>query len=237
MEPKKRTPPKPAAKAPAKPARTPRRTPGQAPVPPGAGGRTTLSLTKLERVALALRGGNYITTACAYAGIGEATFHKWRARGEAELDRVDSLPRVRVEAILAQFDGKDPNTIDPATGKHADKAHPAYMWAHCPKPFDKYEWPYVVFAHIAAIARAEAEVRAVTTILAAGSKSWQANAWWLERSFPDKYGAKQQLTLGGVEGGSPIKTENKTLVTVTELDDVLNQLIEKRKRTRPRRER
>jgi hypothetical protein len=208
---------------------------GKPPVKPGPGGRTTLSLPKLEKVSLALRTGNYITTACAYAGIAEATFHKWRARGEVELDRVDSLPRVNLENIMAAFDGKDPNVIDDVTGKPVEKSTPAYMWEHCPRPFDKYEWPYVVFCHVATTARAEAEIRAVGVILAAGQTAWQAKAWWLERSFPDRYGQKTAVTLGGDAAGAPIRTENKTLVTVSELDDVLGQLIEKQKKTRGRR--
>ena len=221
MEPKKRA--------------TPRRTPaGKVPQRPGPGARTTLTLAKLERIAKALRGGNYITTACSYAAIAEATFHKWRARGEVELDRVDSLPRVNLETIMAGFEGTDPNTIDDTTGKPADKSTPEYMWNHCPRPFNKYEWPYVVFCHIATTARAEAEIRAVTSILVAGQKNWTANAWWLERSFPDKYGAKTAVTLGGTPGGEPIRHEN--LVTVSELDAVLGQLIDQRKKSRARRD-
>ena len=216
--------------------KAPRRTPaGRVPPRPGPGARTTLTLAKLEKIAKALRGGNYITTACTYAGIAEATFHKWRARGEAELDRVDSLPRTNLEAILAAFDGTDPNEVDDTTGKPLDKSTPAYMWNHRPRQFDQYEWPYAVFCHIASTARAEAEIRAVTTVLVAGQKSWQANAWWLERSFPDKYGQKTAVTLGGDPEAGPIRTENTNLVTVSELDAVLGELIDKRAKTRKRR--
>jgi hypothetical protein len=146
---------------------------------------------------------------------------------------VDSLPRTNLEAIMAGFEGRDPQVIDEATGKPMDRSSPAYMWHHRPRQFDQYEWPYAVFAYISEIARAEAEVRATTTILAAGQKSWQANAWWLERSFPEKYGARMALT--GAQGAEPIRTEQKTVVTVTELDDVLGQLLEQRGKTRERR--
>ena len=35
-----------------------------------------------------LRDGNAISTACALVGIGESTYHAWRERGTAELERV-----------------------------------------------------------------------------------------------------------------------------------------------------
>jgi hypothetical protein len=226
VEPKKKTPPKPSAT----------RTRGKVPPRPGPGARTTLTLAKLEKIAKALRGGNYITTACQYAGIGESTYHKWRARGEAELDRVDSLPRTNLEAIMATFDGTDPNTIDDTTGKPVEKSTPAYMWDHCPRQFDRYEWPYAVFSYITETASAEAEIRAVTSIMVAGQKSWQAHAWWCERRFPEKYGQRTAVTLGGAAGGAPIRTENQTVVTVSELDAVLGQLIDKRQKQRGRRD-
>jgi hypothetical protein len=228
VEPKKKPPATPRARA--------RAAAGKAPVKPGPGGRTTLNLTKLEKIVTALRGGAYIVTACQFAGVAEATYHKWRARGEVELDRVDSLPRVNLEALFATFDGDDPNAVDDKTGKPLPKSRPAYMWHHPPRQFDKYEWPYALLAHMAEIARAEAEVRAVSTIMAAGQKSWQAHAWFLERTRPERYGQKSSLALGGTEDGAPIRTENKNLVTVSELDAALGQLIDQRKKTRGRRD-
>jgi transposase len=45
-------------------------------------------------------------------------------------------------------------------------------------------------------ARADAEARMVGVVMKAASEHWQAAAWWLERSFPDRYG-RRVLELGG----------------------------------------
>lgn len=39
-------------------------------------------------------------------------------------------------------------------------------------------------------ARAEVVARKVRRIQEAGEKQWQADAWWLERNFPDMYGGR-----------------------------------------------
>jgi hypothetical protein len=51
-------------------------------------------------------------------------------------------------------------------------------------------------------AKAEAIVRNVTHINSAAKKSWQAAAWWLERTQPKDYGRNQRVELTGVNGGS-----------------------------------
>ncbi|PTM58370.1 hypothetical protein [Desmospora activa] len=50
-----------------------------------------------------------------------------------------------------------------------------------------------------AIKRAEsaAEMRAVNGIVQAGSKNWQALAWYLERKHPDRWGRREQMNLEG----------------------------------------
>ena len=56
-------------------------------------------------------------------------------------------------------------------------------------------------------ARAEAIVRNVTYIQKAASDgSWQAAAWWLERTVPDQYGKK---TAKPVESTEPKQLESK----------------------------
>ena len=40
-------------------------------------------------------------------------------------------------------------------------------------------------------ARADAEVRHVAIIAQAATKRWEAAAWWLERSFPDRWGRRR----------------------------------------------
>jgi hypothetical protein len=54
-------------------------------------------------------------------------------------------------------------------------------------------------------ARAEAEGAHIRNIRRASDNGvWQASAWWLERSFPKKWGKRSSLELSG-EGGEPIK--------------------------------
>lgn len=42
-------------------------------------------------------------------------------------------------------------------------------------------------------AQADAEVRNVGIVLKAAPTHWQAAAWWLERSFPDRYGRRTRI--------------------------------------------
>lgn len=50
--------------------------------------------------------------------------------------------------------------------------------------------------------RATAEVRNVYRIQQAAETSWQAAAWWLERSHSKKWGRQQKVELSGADGGS-----------------------------------
>jgi transposase len=52
---------------------------------------------------------------------------------------------------------------------------------------------YMALAQDVRRARSEAEVRALATIQrAAADGTWQAAAWYLERSFPERYASKRQ---------------------------------------------
>ena len=42
-------------------------------------------------------------------------------------------------------------------------------------------------------ARAECVARKVTRVQEVGAKSWQADAWWLERNFPAMYGQRRDI--------------------------------------------
>jgi len=54
----------------------------------------------------AIRAGNYLETAAAYAGINKSTLHDWLRRGEREKQRVDKDNRRRItkdEQIFVDF--------------------------------------------------------------------------------------------------------------------------------------
>lgn len=53
--------------------------------------------------------------------------------------------------------------------------------------------PYKTFVADVEEALAGFEVGAMTRIAKAGDEEWQANAWRLERRFPDKYGRRTRL--------------------------------------------
>jgi hypothetical protein len=62
-----------------------------------AGGRPTKLTDELQgKIIEAIRGGCYIETAVAYAGINKDTFYAWLRRGAAELDRANGNGRNRV---------------------------------------------------------------------------------------------------------------------------------------------
>ena len=112
--------------------------------------KSKLTPTVIENITAALRAGNYIETACQYAGISAATYYRW----------------------LTEADQPD------ATDLHRDLREAVEK------------------------ARADAEVRNVQLIQqAAQGGTWQAAAWWLERSHPKKWGRQQKVELSGENGG------------------------------------
>jgi hypothetical protein len=65
---------------------------------------------------------------------------------------------------------------------------------------------YAEFTEQVKAAQARAEVRAVANIKKAALTSWQAEAWWLERTRPRLYGRFDRAEISGPEGG-PIQVD------------------------------
>lgn len=62
---------------------------------------------------------------------------------------------------------------------------------------------YAEFSDALKKARAEAEARNVMQIQnAAANGTWQASAWFLERSFPQRWGRTDRMEVTGKDGGS-----------------------------------
>jgi transposase-like protein len=77
--------------------------------------------------------------------------------------------------------------------------------------------PYVAFFESVKRAEAEAESTRVGRIKRAGQEgNWQADAWYLERRYPERWGKRIQQELSGPNGG-PIKTESVTKHDLTKL--------------------
>lgn len=107
----------------------------------------------IQKIEEALKAGNYIITACQYAGISKDAYYDWIHKAQ------------------------DPEA-DPIYKRFSDTVEKA---------------------------RASAEVRNVMNIQkSAQDGTWQASAWWLERSFPDRWGRRTTVT--GPDSG-PIQVE------------------------------
>ena len=127
---------------------------------------------KIARVVEALRAGNYMETAAAYAGISKSILYKWLANGR------EVRQKVAKGGIASDLEAKQLELLD-AVEK----------------------------------ARAEAEVRNVHLIQqAAQGGTWQAAAWFLERSHPGKWGRREKVEMSGPDGGP---------ITLTGLADLM----------------
>lgn len=131
------------------------------------GGRPTKLTEEVEtKIVAAIRGGNYIETAAAFAGIDKVTFYDWMKQGAA---------------------GKSPEMVK--------------------------------FSNSVKKALAESEVIPLSRISEAGKSSWQAEAWRLERRFPERWAKKpegQQVTI------ETDKDKGTTKVTLSDLYKQLN---------------
>lgn len=85
--------------------------------------------------------------------------------------------------------------------------------------------PYRSFCTALKSARAAAEVRSVALIQqAATGGTWQAAAWYLERSYPERWGRTRVEVTGGTSGdSSPIRVE----VSAEALEAKLRSLVAK----------
>ena len=90
-----------------------------------------------------------------------------------------------------------------------------YSWINRAKKIEKSDDEvapddeiYVEFLDSVKKARAEAEAYHLKNVRDAGEISWQASAWWLERSAPDRWGRRERVeVVGKDEGPVVIKIE------------------------------
>jgi hypothetical protein len=164
------------------------------------GGQTRLDRKRASTLLKAVAAGNYLETACAFAGVHPVTVLRWRRRGEDELARVTG-DEPEAELIVQEWlDGFD---------KNLDADNP--MWVMDPPTEGGWkpdEWIFVLFSQLLENARARAEVGALQRIRRAASGpngEWRAEAWFLERTQPQKYGRKILHAVQGVEGAPPVQ--------------------------------
>lgn len=205
---------------------TKKRPPGKPVVKAKRGGPPHLLNARiLQNFVNALASGNYITAACEWVGVKQVTYYHWLNRGEKELERVN-LSGVDAEQIVSEAIAVDlPDDPEEAKKVMNSTKGIADLFNWCPDPFLPDEWKFVLFRVMTSRARGEAEIRALTLIQrAANEGSWQAAAWYLERSHPDKWGKRERLQLEGA-GGGPVQHEVK-VVTLEELEARLSEVAE-----------
>jgi len=143
------------------------------------GRKSKISPNLIEDVCNWLKLGYYQEDAAVMAGISPSTFYEWMKKGDEMDDNIEedkALP--------------SPDSSLPAT-QEAVEIEVVNMYSE--------------FSEAVKRARAEAEGAHIRNIRrAADNGSWQASAWWLERSFPKKWGKRSAIEIGG-EGGEPIK--------------------------------
>lgn len=172
-----------------------------------------------EKIVQALANGNYIDDAAYYAGVTPQTVHEWVARGRAASRRNEEEPK---PCPTCRADGDDPCVS--SSGKETGHFHAGRV--HRPTKLED-EAIYVQFAEEVERARAGAQVRNLGLIQrAAMDGSWQAAAWFLERSNPQKWGRKQLEVTG--RGGGPIEIANLPAEEQKERLRMLKEELERR---------
>ena len=143
------------------------------------GRKTKLTPEVQETICNWLKLGYYQEDAAVMAGISPSTFYDWLKKGAIE--------DAKQEEIKALESG-DPSL--PAIKEDSDI---------------ELVYIYSEFSEAVARARAEAEGAHIKNIRrAADNGTWQASAWFLERSFPKKWGKRSALEIDA-QGDEPIK--------------------------------
>ena len=143
---------------------------------------TKLTPQLIEEISNWLKLGYYQEDAATMVGISPSTYYEWMKRGEKAIEEMDTKmlnpPNVDSSSELAPSQAAEEGEIVNL---------------------------YSEFSEAVKKARAEAEGAHIRNIRRASDNGvWQASAWWLERSFPKKWGKRSSLEIGG-EGGEPIK--------------------------------
>jgi transposase len=92
-------------------------------------------------------------------------------------------------------------------------------------PTDDKEKPYVEFVEAVESARATSEVRSLALIQSSAQNgTWQAAAWFLERSYPQKYGRWSRHEVSGANG-KPVEVT----VTAEDLEAKIRTIVDSEK--------
>lgn len=154
----------------------------------------------VRAVILSLQNGAYVATACQFAGLKERTYTNWNQRGREAMELAE-VEGIDVETLLTE-------TLMPIVNGQPTMRDPAdALETPAPEGFTPEGWRFAVFAAMVEKARAMAEVANVRIIQQASKDSWQAAAWLLERTHPERYARRDRLALEGSAEGEPIRVQ------------------------------
>ena len=143
------------------------------------GRKTKLTPEIQETICNWLKLGYYQEDAAVMAGISPSTYYDWLKKGAEEDSKQDEIKAL----------GSAGSPL-PAIEEDSDI---------------ELVYIYSEFSEAVARARAEAEGAHIKNIRrAADNGTWQASAWFLERSFPKKWGKRSTLDIDA-QGDEPIK--------------------------------
>lgn len=129
---------------------------------------TRLTTDIQKKIVAAVKQGNYFCTAFTAAGISKATFYRWMQQGEAE-----------EEGIYRDFR----DSIKKAEGESERAAIARIQQAA--------KGQRVRIQKIREVALSDGSIVPLKETIETIEYSWQADAWYLERKFPDRWGKKR----------------------------------------------
>jgi hypothetical protein len=176
------------------------------PEPPARRGRPSKFTPEVrKRVLDAARAGNYLETCAAFALISYDTLNEWLKRGEKLSTGLPGDEDER-DAALAGLSEIEREYLDFSEAVKSERA--------------KAEMQALMEIRQAASGRAGRRVRTAEGEIVEIKEQpgvWQAHAWFLERSFPHRWGRRVQTQEISGPGGKPIQVEDTT-APVTDSD-------------------